>query len=106
MLNHSAKGYVFRGQGQAASGLARIGSPLCRRNLLNRQLKPTAEKLKLDGVTWHWLRHVNATLLDSVGASPGTLQALLGHATDISAIYVHCDWTEMNPSSGMAGTVN
>jgi integrase len=68
---------------------ARNGSPLCRRNLLNRQLKPTSEKLKLEGVTWHWLRHVNATLLDSVGASPGTLQALLGHAIDMSAIYVH-----------------
>jgi integrase len=68
---------------------ARNGSPLCRRNLLNRQLKPTCEKLRLEGVTWHWLRHVNATLLDSVGASPGTLQALLGHATDMSAIYVH-----------------
>jgi integrase len=68
---------------------ARNGSALDRRNLLNRQLKPTCKKLKLEGVTWHWLRHVNATLLDSVGASPGTLQALLGHATDMSAIYVH-----------------
>jgi integrase len=55
---------------------ARNGSPLCRRNLLNRQLKPTCEKLKLEGVTWHWLRHANATLLDSVGASLGTMQAL------------------------------
>jgi integrase len=48
---------------------ARNGSPLCRRNLLKRQLKPTCENLKLEGVTWHRLRQANATLLDSVGAS-------------------------------------
>jgi integrase len=70
---------------------ARNGSPLCRRNLLNRQLKPTCKKLKLEGVTWHWLRHANATLLDSVGASPGTLQALLGHtSSEITRdVYLH-----------------
>jgi integrase len=28
-----------------------------------------------------WLRHANATLLDSVGASLGTVQALLGHSS-------------------------
>jgi integrase len=70
---------------------ARNGSPLCRRNLLNRQLKPTCEKLKLEGVTWHWLRHVNATLLDSVGASIGTMQALLGHSSSeiTRDVYLH-----------------
>ncbi len=100
---------------------ARNGSPLCRRNLLNRQLKPTCEKLKLEGVTWHWLRHANATLLDSVGASLGTMQALLGHSSseitrDVylqfgsgrcaagSAEGGRIDWTQMNPSSGLAGT--
>jgi integrase len=70
---------------------ARNGSPLCRRNLLNRQLKPTCEKLKLEGVTWHWLRHANATLLDSVGASIGTMQALLGHSSSeiTRDVYLH-----------------
>jgi integrase len=29
---------------------SRNGSPLCRRNLLNRQLKPTSKKLRLEGV--------------------------------------------------------
>jgi len=60
---------------------ARNGSPLSRRNLLNRQLKPTCEALKLTGVNWHWFRHANATLLDSVGAPLGTTQALLGHSS-------------------------
>lgn len=70
---------------------ARNGSPLCRRNLLNRQLKPTAKKLKLEGVTWHWLRHANATMLDSVGASMGTMQALPGHSSaEITRdVYLH-----------------
>jgi len=70
---------------------ARNGSPLSRRNLLNRQLKPTCEKLKLEGATWHWLRHANATLLDSVGASLGTMQALLGHSSSeiTRDVYLH-----------------
>jgi integrase len=60
---------------------ARNGAPLSRRNLLNRQLKPVCKELGLTGVTWHWLRHVNATLLDSVGTPIGTTQALLGHSS-------------------------
>jgi len=70
---------------------ARNGAPLSRRNLLNRQLKPTCEKLELTSVNWHWFRHAHATLLDSVGAPVGTTQALLGHSS--SAItrdtYIH-----------------
>lgn len=60
---------------------ARNGSPLSRRNLLNRQLKPACKALGLEGANWHWMRHVHATLLDSVGAPLGTVQALLGHAS-------------------------
>ncbi len=60
---------------------ARNGAPLSRRNLLNRQLKPACKALGLTGVNWHWLRHANATLLDSVGAPLGTVQALLGHSS-------------------------
>jgi integrase len=70
---------------------ARNGSPLDRRNLLNRQLKPTCKKLKLEGVTWHWLWHATATLLNSAGASLGTVQALLGHSSpEITRdVYLH-----------------
>ena len=52
-------------------------TPFCRRNLLNRQLAPTCERLGIEGVTWHWLRHANATLLDAVGTPLGTVQAYL-----------------------------
>jgi integrase len=60
---------------------ARNGSPLSRRNLLNRQLKPVCKSLGLTDVNWHWFRHAHATLLDSVGATLGTTQALLGHSS-------------------------
>lgn len=69
----------------------RSGTPLSRRNLMNRQLTPTCEALGLKGVNWHWLRHANATLLDSVGTPLSTTQALLGHSSAkiTSEIYLH-----------------
>jgi integrase len=32
-------------------------TPLNRRNLLNRHLKPACERVGLTGANWHWLRH-------------------------------------------------
>src|ERR1039457_2297927 len=70
---------------------ARNGSPLSRRNLLNRQLKPAAKALKLTGVNWHWFRHAHATLLDSAGDPIGITQALLGHSSSeiTRGTYIH-----------------
>jgi integrase len=67
------------------------GTPLDRHNLVNRQLKPTCKKLGLMGVSWHWLRHANATLLDAVGTPLGTVQALLGHSSSAITrdVYLH-----------------
>ena len=67
------------------------GQPLCRRNLLHRHLQPACEELGLPRITWHSLRHCHATLLDAVGAPPGTIQALLGHASSeiTRQIYLH-----------------
>ena len=67
------------------------GTPQSRRNLLNRQLKPTCNDLGFKSMNWHWLRHVNATLLDSVGTPLGTTSALLGHSSPeiTREIYVH-----------------
>jgi integrase len=69
----------------------REGSPLERRKLLRKHLKPAAKKLGLPGVTWHLLRHSHATMLDSVGTPIGTMQSLLGHSrSDITReIYLH-----------------
>jgi integrase len=69
----------------------REGSAYDRHNLTNRQLKSTCNKLSLVGVNWHWLRHVNATLLDAVGTPLGTVQALLGHSSSeiTREVYLH-----------------
>ncbi len=68
-----------------------MGTPFDRHNLVNRQLKPTCKKLGLTGVSWHWLRHAHATLLDSVGTPLGTVQALLGHSSSeiTREVYLH-----------------
>src|SRR5437016_13159966 len=69
----------------------RTGTPFERYNLVNKQLKPTFKKLGLVGVSWHWLRHANATLLDAVGTPLGTVQALLGHSSSeiTREVYLH-----------------
>ena len=66
-------------------------TPLSRRNLLSRQLRPAARGLRLEGINWHWLRHANATLHDSVGTPLGTVQALLGHSSPeiTRSTYIH-----------------
>ena len=67
------------------------GTPFDRHDLTNKQLKPTCKKLGLKGVSWHWLRHANATLLDAVGTPLGTVQALLGHSSSeiTREVYLH-----------------
>ncbi len=67
------------------------GSTLDRRTLLSRQLKPAAKAAGLGNVTWHLLRHSNATLHDSLGTPLGTVQALLGHSSSeiTRQLYLH-----------------
>ena len=68
----------------------RTGTVFERHNL---SLAPPSacKRLGLTGLSWHWLRHANATLLDAVGTPLGTVQALLGHASaEITReIYLH-----------------
>jgi len=67
------------------------GTPFDRHNLTNKQLKPTCKKLGSVGVSWHWLRHAKATLLDEVRTPLGTVQALLGHSSSeiTREVYLH-----------------
>ena len=62
-----------------------------RLNLLRKHLKPPGKRFGLPGVTWHLLRHSDATMLDSVGTPLGTMQSLLGHSTPeiTREIYLH-----------------
>jgi integrase len=70
---------------------SRTGGTLDRRTLLSRQLKPAAKAVGLGNVTWHLLRHSNATLHDSLGTPLGTVQALLGHSSSeiTRQVYLH-----------------
>ena len=65
--------------------------PLNRRKLLHRRLRSACKTLGLTRLTLHLLRHSHATMLDSVGAPLGTVQALLGLARSeiTSEVYVH-----------------
>jgi integrase len=67
------------------------GTALDRRTLLSRQLKPAAKGLGLGNVSWHLLRHSNATLHDFIGTPLGTVQALLGHSSSeiTRQVYLH-----------------
>ncbi len=56
------------------------GSPINRRNLLNRHLKPTLEKLGLPLCTFHDLRHLHSSLSMRVGASPEVTRDNMGHS--------------------------
>ena len=74
----------------------------------------------LTGLNWHRFRHVRATLFDPVGTPLGNVQALVGCASSESTrdTYIgsvpadarraveggrKANWTQMDPSSGLAG---
>ncbi len=56
------------------------GTPLSPKNLYNRVLAPTCDRIGLRRVSWHSFRHSSATLLGEVGESLKTVQAILGHS--------------------------
>ncbi|MGB8323196.1 MAG: tyrosine-type recombinase/integrase [Candidatus Acidiferrum sp.] len=56
------------------------GTPLSPKNLYNRALATTCDRLKLPRVSWHSFRHASATLMGEMGESIKTAQALLGHS--------------------------
>ena len=54
---------------------------LDQRNFYTRVFVPAVRALKLDGVTWHTLRHTFASRLAMSGQGDGTIAALLRHST-------------------------
>jgi integrase len=91
-------------QGSGASLIfsSAIGTVLCRRNLLNRQFRPTAARLGLKGFKRHWPRHATASLLDASGAPLGTVQTLLGHTSSevTREHYIHAVSSESREAVG------
>lgn len=56
------------------------GTPLNPKNLYNRVLAPTCDRIGPHRVSWHCFWHINATLLGEVGESLKTAQSILGHS--------------------------
>ncbi|MGC4096842.1 MAG: tyrosine-type recombinase/integrase [Nitrospira sp.] len=52
-----------------------------QRNFYSRVFVPAVKTLKLEGVTWHTLRHTFASRLAMSGQAEGTIAALLRHST-------------------------
>ncbi|HWR35388.1 MAG TPA: site-specific integrase [Clostridia bacterium] len=71
------------------------GSPINRRNLLRRHLKPTLTKLGLP-CTFHDLRHLHSSLSMRTGASPEVTRDNMGHSTvDVTQnIYTGTWWEQ------------
>jgi integrase len=72
------------------------GSPINRRNLLNRHLKVTLKKLGLPACTFHDLRHLHSSLSMRTGASPEVTRDNMGHSTvDVTQnIYTGTWWEQ------------
>jgi integrase len=56
------------------------GQPLRRSNFARRVWRPACERVGLDGVSFHSLRHTAATLMIAGGADAKKVQRRLGHA--------------------------
>ncbi len=54
--------------------------PVRTHNVLRRIIQPTARELGLPHVTWHLLRHWNATVMHEEGVPLKVAQERLGHA--------------------------
>ena len=60
--------------------VSRRGTPLRPENLLKREIHPACDRLNMRRVGWHTFRHTHATLLNELGESLKTAQAILGHS--------------------------
>ena len=74
-------------------------------NFYGRVYMPALKGAKLDGVTWHTLRHTFASRLAMNGQAPSTIAALLRHSgTDLVARYAHLSPTHLQRAlEGVSG---
>ena len=76
------------------------GSPINRRNLLRRHLKPTLEKLGLPHCSFHDLRHLHSSLSMRAGASPEVTRDNMGHSTvDVTQNVYTGTWWEQRAAA-------
>jgi integrase len=57
------------------------GGPVRAGNFRNRVWKPAAQKVGLDGFTFHALRHSSVGFMVAAGAHPLVIQRRIGHAS-------------------------
>ena len=70
---------------------SRKGTALRRNNLLRRVLYPACDKIGIQRIGWHGLRHLHSTLQSEAGVPMKVVQAQMGHA-DLETtltIYTH-----------------
>lgn len=74
-------------------------------NFYGRVYMKALEDAKLEGVTWHTLRHTFASRLAMNGQAPSTIAALLRHSgTDLVARYAHLSPTHLQGAlEGVSG---
>jgi site-specific recombinase XerD len=74
-------------------------------NFYGRVYMPALRNAKLEGVTWHTLRHTFASRLAMNGQAPSTIAALLRHSgTDLVARYAHLSPTHLQGAlEGVSG---
>lgn len=72
------------------------GSPVDSYNFYGRVFLPAVKEAKLEGVTWHILRHTFASRLAMNGQSDSTIAALLRHSgTSLVQRYAHLSPTHL-----------
>lgn len=62
-------------------------APVDQHNTAARTLKPAAVKLKIPWISWHRLRHAQASFADAAGISVAERQKILGHASPAMALH-------------------
>jgi integrase len=70
---------------------ARNGKPLGHRNVTRRGFETAASEAKIEGVTFHSMRHAFASRMIDRGISSTVLAALMGHesSTITERRYIH-----------------
>lgn len=71
--------------------VSKTGKPLGHRNLTRRGFEPIAKKARLDGVSFHDMRHAFASRMIWRGTSPTDLARVMGHESSAvtEKVYIH-----------------
>ncbi len=104
---------AFTGENQPVFA-GNTGRELDAHNVSQRSLKTAAKKINLPWVTFHCLRHTQATLSDMVGITAAAKQKILGHRSgEMSVHYTHPEMEQVRAAldnfgktSAASGKVN